>query len=368
MKLTILSHNLSSNAAMRAHRLAKAAGTFADVALIGPVEKQGPWPALPQEGWIRTMRKARFPEFFASFQELVQAADGDVLIAVKPHLASFGAALVAGELREIPVILDIDDLDVAGAPRAQWAANPTMADLARPNAAVYVALLTKAVAGAAAITVVSTALQRRFGGELVSHGCITELFDPTQVDRESARRAFGFAGPTVLFPGTPRAHKGLGSLARAVHEIPGARLAVLCRPSDLAGPEWERFPLIRIPFLPYAALPPLLAAADVIAIPQSDTEFARYQMPMKLFDAMAMGKPIVASAVSDIPLALEGCGRLVPPDDVGALAAAIVDVLRDPVGAAMLGQRARERCLAQYSIAQIGARLFEVVSRAQRAA
>src|SRR5262249_51082278 len=200
MKLTILSHNLSPNAASRAHRLAKAGATFADVLLIGPIEKQGTWPALPQERWIRTVRKTRFPEFYESFQELAQAADGDVLIAVKPHLASFGVALVAGELRQTPVILDIDDLDVADAPRSEWVANPTMVDLARPNAAVYVALLTKAAAGAAAITVVSTALQRRFGGELVPHGCITELFDPAGVDRELARREFGFAGPTVLFP------------------------------------------------------------------------------------------------------------------------------------------------------------------------
>jgi hypothetical protein len=37
VKLTILSHDLSSNAAMRAHRLATAAATFAAVELIGPL-------------------------------------------------------------------------------------------------------------------------------------------------------------------------------------------------------------------------------------------------------------------------------------------------------------------------------------------
>ena len=63
MKITVIGHNLSSNAVMRAHRLAEAARTFAEVSLIGPVERRGLWPALPSEPWIRTVREKRFPEF-----------------------------------------------------------------------------------------------------------------------------------------------------------------------------------------------------------------------------------------------------------------------------------------------------------------
>src|SRR3989441_4512959 len=268
MKLTILSHNLSSNAVMRAHRLVEAAGTFADVPLIGPVKNKGAWAALPQEPWIRTVRLKRFPRFSTSFIELVEAADGDVLIAVKPYLASFGAALVAAERREVPIILDLDDLDVAFRPRSEWAADPSMVDLSKPKSAIYVSLLTKTVGAASAITVASTALQRRFGGTLIPHGANTELFDPTGIDREEARRAFGFTGPTVLFPGTPNLHKGLEPLAQAVSRVPGARLAVTCRYDDLATLEWRRFPLQRIPVVPYSSVPALLAAADVVAIPQ----------------------------------------------------------------------------------------------------
>src|SRR5213078_58769 len=168
--------------------------------------------------------------------QLVEAADGDVLIAVKPYLASFGAALVAAERREVPVVLDLDDLDVALAPRAEWAKKPSMTDLRRP---------------ASAITVSSTALQQRFGGTLVPHGCQTELFDLAAIDRERVRRDFGFDGPTVVFAGTPREHKGLKPLAKAVSQVPGARLAVVCRPQDLADSHWERYPLLRIPIVSY---------------------------------------------------------------------------------------------------------------------
>lgn len=363
MKITVLSHDLSSNAAMRAHRLAQAAATFASVELLGPVDPDGIWPALPHEPWIRSVPKARFPQFLESFQHLIETADGDVLIAVKPHLASFAAALVAAERRSIPVILDLDDLDVALAPRSDWDANPSMTDLGRPGSAVYVSLLTKCVTAASAITVASTALQRRFGGALIPHGCDTALFDPVAVDRAQARDAFEFAGPTVLFPGAPREHKGLRPLALAVEEIPGVRLVVTCRPGDLADQEWKGYPLVRIPMVPYSSLPKLLAAADIIAVPQLDTEPAAYQTPMKIFEAMAMAKPIVATTVGDLPEILGGCGKLVPPGDAGVLASTIGELLRHPDEAEALGARSRERCLRHYSIRETAERLATVIAQ-----
>src|SRR6266446_4456878 len=136
MKITILSHNLSSNAAMRAHRLAVAARTFAEVKMIGPVERTGLWPALPSETWIKAVEEKRFPRFFLSLLQLVDAADGDIIIAAKPHLASFGAALLAGERRNVPVILDMDDLDIAFTPREQWPEKPTLTDLRRPSSTI----------------------------------------------------------------------------------------------------------------------------------------------------------------------------------------------------------------------------------------
>jgi len=363
MKIAILSHNLSSNAAMRAHRLAVASRTFAEVKMIGPVERTGLWPALPSETWIKTVEEKRFPRFFLSLLQLVEEADGDVLIAVKPQLASFGTGLIAAEQRQIPLILDHDDLDVAFTPRAEWAERRSMADLRRPSSAIYVSLLTKASQGAAAITVASTALQKRFGGTLIPHGSITEIFTPDKINREKVRREFGFTGPTILFAGTPRWHKGLKPLAKAVSKVPGAQLAVLCRPEDLSEAQWKRYPLLRLPMISYREFPKLLAAADVVAIPQLDTETSRHQMPMKVYDCMAMAKPIVASAISDLPTTLEGCGRLVPPGDVSKLAEAISELLNNPAESRILGERARARCLTDYSIQSFGEKLREVVDR-----
>lgn len=360
MRVTVLSHNLSSNAAMRAHRLAIAARSFADVTMIGPVRRAGPWPALSDADWIRSVRKRRFPEFAAGLLELTAMADGDVLLAVKPHLASFGVALAAGAQRDVPVVLDVDDLDEALAPRSEWTTHPEMTDLSRPGSAVYVALLSRAAGAAAAVTAASTTLAARYGGTVVPHGADTTVFDPAHVDRQAARARLGFSRPTVLFPGTPRGHKGVEELARAVQLVADAVLAVTCRPEDMAGPEWADLGVQRVPMVPHAEMPALLAAADVIAVPQRDTEVARHQMPMKVYDAMAMARPVVATAVSDLPGLLDGCGVVIPPGDVDALAAAIGELLADRPRAAALGGAARARIQDGYTLRHVATRLEQV--------
>lgn len=365
MKITILSHNLTSNAAMRAHRLGLAARQFADVTMLGPVKHRGAWGALPQESWIKPVESKNLPKFYKTAVEVILASEADAIVAVKPYLASFGVALLAGECRKIPVILDIDDLDVELAPKKEKSLAENVNDLRDPASTIYLRILSRATSAASGITVASTSLQARFGGTLVPHGCPVEQMEPASVDRAKARKQFGFTGPVVVFPGTRRTHKGLKPLAKAVARIPGARLAVLCREDDFSQPEWQEFPLIRIPVIPYASLPALLAAADVVAIPQLQTEAATHQMPMKVYDAMAMGRPIVASEVSDLPFVLKGCARLVAPGDVSALGKAIRDLLENPDQAKVLGQQARARCLENYTMKHVAAALSEAIALAK---
>jgi len=64
-----------------------------------------------------------------------------------------------------------------------------------------------------------------------------------------------------------------------------------------------------------------------------------------LLDAMAFGVPVVATAAGGIPEAvMDGLtGRLVPPRDPDALAAALVEVLADPARRAAWGRAGRHR-------------------------
>jgi glycosyltransferase involved in cell wall biosynthesis len=82
---------------------------------------------------------------------------------------------------------------------------------------------------------------------------------------------------------------------------------------------------------------PLLAAADVVAIPSRWEGFG-----LVAVEAMAAGRAIVAAAVDSLPEILEpeSAGLLVPPEDAQALAAAIGGLLADPGRRQELGRRA----------------------------
>ena len=76
---------------------------------------------------------------------------------------------------------------------------------------------------------------------------------------------------------------------------------------------------------------------------------------------MALARPIVSTTVSMIPEILDGCGCLVPPGNVLALAGAIRRLLENADEAAALGRRARERCDARYSFRAARATLFPLI-------
>lgn len=87
-------------------------------------------------------------------------------------------------------------------------------------------------------------------------------------------------------------------------------------------------------------------AADALVLPSRDEG-----MPNVVLEAMASGLPVVASAVAGArDLVVEGeTGFLVPPEDAGALAAALLRLDSDPAVRAVLGRHGRERVAAQFS-------------------
>jgi glycosyltransferase involved in cell wall biosynthesis len=80
----------------------------------------------------------------------------------------------------------------------------------------------------------------------------------------------------------------------------------------------------------------LLAKADVVVLPSLWEGLSNAVM-----EAMAAGRPIVATAVGGTPELLDGRGILVPASDARALAEGILRVLDDPDLAASLGREAR---------------------------
>jgi glycosyltransferase involved in cell wall biosynthesis len=78
-------------------------------------------------------------------------------------------------------------------------------------------------------------------------------------------------------------------------------------------------------------------------------------MPNAVLEAMVAARPVVATAVGDVPRVVEDgvTGVLVPPGDAEALGAAVGRILKDPALAADLGAAARRRALAAYGPARM---------------
>lgn len=94
--------------------------------------------------------------------------------------------------------------------------------------------------------------------------------------------------------------------------------------------------------VPFAEVPGYLSAMDVFAVPRRDASVTRFASPIKAVEAMAMGVPIVASSVGDLPdLLSDGRGLVIPPGDRPALCQAI-DTLRDEGVRSAIGKRAHD--------------------------
>jgi glycosyltransferase involved in cell wall biosynthesis len=159
-----------------------------------------------------------------------------------------------------------------------------------------------------------------------------------------------------MFMGTPRAHKGIDDLIQAVESLNSSdlRLVFIGAESSFystrSKPSSVQERVVVFPKVPFEELPKYLSAADILVIPQRDTTDTQGQSPAKLFDAMAMAKPIITTRVSDIPEVLGENGYLVEPGNPEELGRTLQYVLDHPEEARKRGLRARERCIEFYDI------------------
>lgn len=375
MKISVLTFDLSDNATGRADLLARLLAPRWEVSVVGPIFGSGLWPPLSgsrvKHHGVRVAR--RLPGFTRHVPALLRLIDGDLIYASKPRPTSFGLGLLARRQLRRPLVLDIDDWELGFFYRSGfWGRVGRALNLGNPNGLPWTWAAERAVGAADAVTVASRFLEARFGGTLIPHVRDTDVWDPARWDPKPARAALGVGDrPVVMFLGTPRAYKGVDDLIGAVGALGGhATLAVVgVDPASPLGRQWASVPFVRVVGeIPFEDVPRWLVAADVVAVPQRATSDTLGQVPAKLFDAMALARPIVSTRVSMIPEILEGCGLVVAPGDARALADALRRLLEDGESARALGRRARARCEAVYSFRAARARLFPLIeSLLQRA-
>ena len=103
--------------------------------------------------------------------------------------------------------------------------------------------------------------------------------------------------------------------------------------------------------VPHDRIPSHMAQAAVFVLPSRVEPFG-----IVLIEAGAAGVPIVATAVGGVPEILRDgeTGRLVPPEDPAALAAAILDTLRRPEEAAARARRFQQEVRRRFTWQRCG--------------
>lgn len=121
--------------------------------------------------------------------------------------------------------------------------------------------------------------------------------------------------------------------------------------------------------LPPEEVPEALARMHAAAAPYA-AKGAFYFSPLKLYEYMAAGLPVVASRVGHLgEVVTEGrTGLLVPPGDAAALAAALARLASDANLRASLGQSARTAVLAHHTWDRVAARVLDLAGIAPRRA
>ncbi len=130
----------------------------------------------------------------------------------------------------------------------------------------------------------------------------------------------------------------------------------------------EALGLTNVRFLPFQSrddLPLLRASADVqVSLYRHNA--ARFSMPSKIYEIMASGRPLLASADADSDVArlvhATGCGICVEPEDARALADALRNLRHDPLGCASMADEGRRHAVDSYSRGRVGEQ-YEILLR-----
>ena len=193
-----------------------------------------------------------------------------------------------------------------------------------------------------------------------------ERFNPA-VDGSVVRAQYGFDGKKVVgFVGSLKLWHDIDTLLDAIRRLyetdRDVRLLVV---GD--GPRLPELKAMNEEFLvctggvEHDDVPRYLAATDVVAVPYSLHE-DQYFSPLKLFEAMAMAKPVVGARLGQVKdVLVDGVnGRLYTPDDAADLAARLADVLSAPDRGAAMGRAGLDRVLANHTWIENGRRIEKV--------
>ena len=173
--------------------------------------------------------------------------------------------------------------------------------------------------------------------------------------------------PTILYVGRLAPRKGVHYLLQAMPHVieyfPKARLVLVGTGplerylKDLSKRLGLQNSVMFLGYVSDGRIRTLFALADVVVVPSIFEG-----CPLVLLEAMAAGKPVIASAVQGIAEVVKPdfSGLLIKPGNIHEIEQAIVRLMEDKDFADYLGENARQTILKDYSWEKIARRTMEV--------
>jgi glycosyltransferase involved in cell wall biosynthesis len=198
--------------------------------------------------------------------------------------------------------------------------------------------------------------------DVFSNVADTDKFRPDEVARAEIRAEFGLGdSPLVVFVGQFYQWHDVGTLLSAFAGLsaarPNARL-LLVGDGDTRKRMAQQATNLgigdRVHFtgsVPHGSVPRYLAAADVAVVPYPPLPVDVWLSPLKLFEYMACGLAIVASATGQVVEVIQNGhnGLTVAPGDSSTMGQAINRLLDDDVFRAQMGHQARHDAVTSHS-------------------
>jgi colanic acid biosynthesis glycosyl transferase WcaI len=301
----------------------------------------------------------------------------DVVVGTSPQFFAAWAASVVSRLRRVPFVFELRDLwpesiAAVGAARGRFAIRvlERVADALyeRADAIVsvtdsYVGILAERGVPVSKITVV------RNGVDLDEFAA--------RAGSESVRRELGI-GPdefVVTYVGTIGMAHGLSSTLEAARTTLGEPIRYLFvgegAEKERLVREAARLGLSNVTFLapqPRSRVPEILGASQAVLVHLRDAPLFATVIPSKIFEAMAMERPIILGVRGESAAIVERTrsGLVVSPEAPHELAAAIRRLAGDPGLAMRLGTNGRRAAETEFRRDTAAMKMLDVLLRSAR--